>query len=138
MRRLGEGIGDALAGSRVDAAGGGAQALLSRTGSRRRGGGNGAPRRASPHAGTERAARARLCASRREVSRAWPQSRGSQLAGTRSGAQPGERVLDLCAAPAGRRRSSRPRERTSSPSRSTRAGPRARGETQPARRRSPS
>jgi 16S rRNA (cytosine967-C5)-methyltransferase len=32
----------------------------------------------------------------------WPQSRGSQLAGTAVGAQPGERVLDLCAAPGGK------------------------------------
>ena len=33
---------------------------------------------------------------------AWPQSRGSQLAGLAVGAQPGERVLDLCAAPGGK------------------------------------
>jgi 16S rRNA (cytosine967-C5)-methyltransferase len=32
----------------------------------------------------------------------WPQSRGSQLAGLTVGAQPGERVLDLCAAPGGK------------------------------------
>ena len=32
----------------------------------------------------------------------WPQSRGSQLAGSAVGAQPGERVLDLCAAPGGK------------------------------------
>jgi 16S rRNA (cytosine967-C5)-methyltransferase len=32
----------------------------------------------------------------------WPQSRGSQLAGTAVDAQPGERVLDLCAAPGGK------------------------------------
>jgi 16S rRNA (cytosine967-C5)-methyltransferase len=32
----------------------------------------------------------------------WPQSRGSQLAGLAVGAQPGERVLDLCAAPGGK------------------------------------
>ena len=32
----------------------------------------------------------------------WPQSRGSQLAGLAAGAQPGERVLDLCAAPGGK------------------------------------
>jgi 16S rRNA (cytosine967-C5)-methyltransferase len=32
----------------------------------------------------------------------WPQSRGSQLAGTAVGVQPGDRVLDLCAAPGGR------------------------------------
>jgi len=32
----------------------------------------------------------------------WPQSRGSQLAGQAVGAQPGERVLDLCAAPGGK------------------------------------
>ncbi len=32
----------------------------------------------------------------------WPQSRGSQLAGDAVGAQPGERVLDLCAAPGGK------------------------------------
>jgi 16S rRNA (cytosine967-C5)-methyltransferase len=32
----------------------------------------------------------------------WPQSRGSQLAGLVVGAQPGERVLDLCAAPGGK------------------------------------
>jgi len=32
----------------------------------------------------------------------WPQSRGSQLAGKAVGAQPGERVLDLCAAPGGK------------------------------------
>jgi 16S rRNA (cytosine967-C5)-methyltransferase len=32
----------------------------------------------------------------------WPQSRGSQLAGAAVGAQPGERVLDLCAAPGGK------------------------------------
>jgi 16S rRNA (cytosine967-C5)-methyltransferase len=33
---------------------------------------------------------------------AWPQSRGSQLAGLAVGAQRGERVLDLCAAPGGK------------------------------------
>jgi 16S rRNA (cytosine967-C5)-methyltransferase len=32
----------------------------------------------------------------------WPQSRGSQLAGTAVGARSGERVLDLCAAPGGK------------------------------------
>ena len=32
----------------------------------------------------------------------WPQSRASQLAGEAVGAQPGERVLDLCAAPGGK------------------------------------
>ena len=32
----------------------------------------------------------------------WPQSRGSQLAGQAVGVQPGERVLDLCAAPGGK------------------------------------
>jgi 16S rRNA (cytosine967-C5)-methyltransferase len=32
----------------------------------------------------------------------WPQSRGSQLAGAAVGVQPGERVLDLCAAPGGK------------------------------------
>ena len=34
--------------------------------------------------------------------RVWPQSRGSQLAGLVVGSQPGERVLDLCAAPGGK------------------------------------
>ena len=34
--------------------------------------------------------------------RVWPQSRGSQLAGLAVGSQPGERVLDLCAAPGGK------------------------------------
>ncbi len=33
---------------------------------------------------------------------AWPQSRGSQLAGVAAGVRPGERVLDLCAAPGGK------------------------------------
>jgi 16S rRNA (cytosine967-C5)-methyltransferase len=33
---------------------------------------------------------------------AWPQSRGSQLAGAAVGARTGERVLDLCAAPGGK------------------------------------
>jgi 16S rRNA (cytosine967-C5)-methyltransferase len=33
---------------------------------------------------------------------AWPQSRGSQLAGSVVGAKPGERTLDLCAAPGGK------------------------------------
>jgi 16S rRNA (cytosine967-C5)-methyltransferase len=37
-----------------------------------------------------------------EEGRAWPQSRGSQLAGSAVGARPGERVLDLCAAPGGK------------------------------------
>jgi 16S rRNA (cytosine967-C5)-methyltransferase len=32
----------------------------------------------------------------------WPQSRGSQLAGAAVGARPGERTLDLCAAPGGK------------------------------------
>ncbi|HEY7004118.1 MAG TPA: transcription antitermination factor NusB [Gaiellaceae bacterium] len=32
----------------------------------------------------------------------WPQSRGSQLAGAAVGARPGERILDLCAAPGGK------------------------------------
>jgi 16S rRNA (cytosine967-C5)-methyltransferase len=34
--------------------------------------------------------------------RVWPQSRGSQLAGRAVGAQPGDRILDLCAAPGGK------------------------------------
>jgi len=34
--------------------------------------------------------------------RIWPQSRGSQLAGLVVGARPGERTLDLCAAPGGK------------------------------------
>ena len=34
--------------------------------------------------------------------RIWPQSRGSQLAGLAVGSREGERVLDLCAAPAGK------------------------------------
>jgi 16S rRNA (cytosine967-C5)-methyltransferase len=34
--------------------------------------------------------------------RIWPQSRGSQLAGLVVGSRPGERVLDLCAAPGGK------------------------------------
>jgi 16S rRNA (cytosine967-C5)-methyltransferase len=33
---------------------------------------------------------------------AWPQSRGSQLAGSAVGAEAGERILDLCAAPGGK------------------------------------
>jgi 16S rRNA (cytosine967-C5)-methyltransferase len=37
-----------------------------------------------------------------ETGYAWPQSRGSQLAGTAVGARRGERVLDLCAAPGGK------------------------------------
>jgi 16S rRNA (cytosine967-C5)-methyltransferase len=37
-----------------------------------------------------------------EEGRVWPQSRGSQLAGTAVGAEPGERILDLCAAPGGK------------------------------------
>lgn len=32
----------------------------------------------------------------------WPQSRGSQLAGAAVGVEPGDRVLDLCAAPGGK------------------------------------
>jgi 16S rRNA (cytosine967-C5)-methyltransferase len=32
----------------------------------------------------------------------WPQSRGSQLAGLAVGAKPGDRILDLCAAPGGK------------------------------------
>jgi 16S rRNA (cytosine967-C5)-methyltransferase len=34
--------------------------------------------------------------------RIWPQSRGSQLAGLAVGSKPGERTLDLCAAPGGK------------------------------------
>jgi 16S rRNA (cytosine967-C5)-methyltransferase len=37
-----------------------------------------------------------------EEGRVWPQSRGSQLAGSAVGARPGERILDLCAAPGGK------------------------------------
>jgi 16S rRNA (cytosine967-C5)-methyltransferase len=37
-----------------------------------------------------------------EEGRIWPQSRGSQLAGLAVGSRPGERVLDLCAAPGGK------------------------------------
>ncbi len=37
-----------------------------------------------------------------EEGRVWPQSRGSQLAGSAVGAEPGERILDLCAAPGGK------------------------------------
>jgi 16S rRNA (cytosine967-C5)-methyltransferase len=40
--------------------------------------------------------------SRLKKGAAWPQSRGSQLAGTAVGVQPGERVLDVCAAPGGK------------------------------------
>jgi 16S rRNA (cytosine967-C5)-methyltransferase len=34
--------------------------------------------------------------------RVWPQSRGSQLAGAAVGAEPGDRILDVCAAPGGK------------------------------------
>ncbi|HZR96177.1 MAG TPA: transcription antitermination factor NusB [Gaiellaceae bacterium] len=37
-----------------------------------------------------------------QAGRIWPQSRGSQLVGLAVGARPGERVLDLCAAPGGK------------------------------------
>ena len=37
-----------------------------------------------------------------ETGYAWPQSRGSQVAGSAVGAEPGDRVLDLCAAPGGK------------------------------------
>jgi len=37
-----------------------------------------------------------------ERGRIWPQSRGSQIVGHAVGAEPGERVLDLCAAPGGK------------------------------------
>jgi 16S rRNA (cytosine967-C5)-methyltransferase len=37
-----------------------------------------------------------------EAGLAWPQSRGSQLAGLAVGARAGERTLDLCAAPGGK------------------------------------
>jgi 16S rRNA (cytosine967-C5)-methyltransferase len=37
-----------------------------------------------------------------EEGRIWPQSRGSQLAGLAVGSLPGERTLDLCAAPGGK------------------------------------
>jgi 16S rRNA (cytosine967-C5)-methyltransferase len=37
-----------------------------------------------------------------EEGKAWPQSRGSQLAGSAVGAEPGDRILDLCAAPGGK------------------------------------
>lgn len=37
-----------------------------------------------------------------EQGHVWPQSRGSQLAGEAVGGRPGERVLDLCAAPGGK------------------------------------
>ena len=37
-----------------------------------------------------------------EEGKVWPQSRGSQLAGHAVGAQAGDRVLDLCAAPGGK------------------------------------
>jgi 16S rRNA (cytosine967-C5)-methyltransferase len=37
-----------------------------------------------------------------EAGLVWPQSRGSQLVGIVVGAQPGERTLDLCAAPGGK------------------------------------
>ncbi len=37
-----------------------------------------------------------------ETGYAWPQSRGSQLAGSAVGAKPEDRVLDLCAAPGGK------------------------------------
>ncbi|HYM64757.1 MAG TPA: transcription antitermination factor NusB, partial [Gaiellaceae bacterium] len=37
-----------------------------------------------------------------ETGYAWPQSRGSQLAGSAVGAEPEDRVLDLCAAPGGK------------------------------------
>ena len=37
-----------------------------------------------------------------EEGRGWPQSRGSYVAGLAAGVRPGERVLDLCAAPGGK------------------------------------
>jgi 16S rRNA (cytosine967-C5)-methyltransferase len=37
-----------------------------------------------------------------EAGRIWPQSRGSQVAGLAVGAEDGERILDLCAAPGGK------------------------------------
>ncbi len=37
-----------------------------------------------------------------EQGRVWPQSLGSQIAGRAVGARPGERILDLCAAPGGK------------------------------------
>ena len=45
---------------------------------------------------------ARVDAAALERGEIWPQSRGSQLAGLCVGAQPGERTLDLCAAPGGK------------------------------------
>ena len=44
----------------------------------------------------------RIPANWLETGYAWPQSRGSQLAGSAVGADRGERVLDLCAAPGGK------------------------------------
>lgn len=44
----------------------------------------------------------RIDADELERGLVWPQSRGSQLAGTAVGAQEGERILDLCAAPGGK------------------------------------
>jgi 16S rRNA (cytosine967-C5)-methyltransferase len=40
--------------------------------------------------------------SRLKEDAVWPQSRGSQLAGAAVGVKPGERVLDVCAAPGGK------------------------------------
>lgn len=45
---------------------------------------------------------ARVDARALEEGRIWPQSRASILAGLAVGAEPGERVLDLCAAPGGK------------------------------------
>ena len=85
------------------------------TGWRRRGGASSAPRTPGRSCGARTSRRRPPCARRRarrswtrsrptgwQSGYAWPQSRGSQLAGAAVGARAGERVLDLCAAPGGK------------------------------------
>ena len=94
--------------------------------------------RARPDAGAERAARSASCASRRgrgSRERPWPQSRGSQLAGERGRRPPGERVLDLCAAPGGKTDQLAAARARSWPSRCIRAGRASSRRTCAARRR---
>jgi 16S rRNA (cytosine967-C5)-methyltransferase len=103
MRRLGEGIAGLLAGLREDSPGTAALKhsypdWVAETWWREWGPESGLGLMRAQNEPPERAVREPTG----PLLAPWPQSRGSQLAGAAVGARPGERILDLCAAPGGK------------------------------------
>jgi 16S rRNA (cytosine967-C5)-methyltransferase len=115
MRRLAEGLPGRLGGLDDEHRPRRRSCTPTRTGSRKRGGGSSVPKAHGPSSAPRTSRPRRPCGLRTgrwwwsrfrpewlESGHAWPQSRGSQLAGAAVGAHPGERILDLCAAPDGK------------------------------------